>query len=69
MKNVLILCCFSLILGRAASYNVVVVSPVESYLQKKQLEVSKVDAGSENYLGASSSDSFVAELHAQLFAL
>jgi hypothetical protein len=51
MKNVLIICCFSLVLGRASSYNVVVVSPVESYLQKKQMEISKVDANSsENSL-------------------
>ena len=51
MKNVLIICCFSLVLGRSSSYNVVVVSPVESYLQKKQMEISKVDANSsENSL-------------------
>jgi len=51
MKSVLIICCFSLVLGRASSYGVVVVSPVESYLQKKQLEISKVDANSsENSL-------------------
>ena len=50
MKNVLIICCFSLVLGRASSYNVVVVSPVESYLQKKQMEISKVDNSSENSL-------------------
>tara|TARA_B100001113_G_C20773354_1_gene476338 strand:+ start:427 stop:636 length:210 start_codon:yes stop_codon:yes gene_type:complete len=50
MKSILIICCFSLVLGRASSYNVVIVSPVESYLQKKQVEISKVDAASENSL-------------------
>jgi hypothetical protein len=51
MKSVLIICCFSLVLGRSSSYNVVVVSPVESYLQKKQAEISKVDSNrSENSL-------------------
>ena len=50
MKSILIICCFSLVLGRASSYNVVIVSPVESYLQKKQVENSKVDAASENSL-------------------
>tara|TARA_X000001036_G_scaffold159808_1_gene151628 strand:- start:1339 stop:1548 length:210 start_codon:yes stop_codon:yes gene_type:complete len=50
MKNVLILFCFSLMLGKSTTYNVVVVSPVESYLQKKQAEMSVVDAGSENSL-------------------
>ena len=50
MKNVLILFCFSLMLGKSTAYNVVVVSPVESYLQKKQAEMSVVDASSENSL-------------------
>ena len=51
MKSVLIICCFSLVLGRASSYNVVVVSPVESYLQKKQAEFVGADASrSENSL-------------------
>ena len=50
MKSILIICCFSLVLGGASSYNVVIVSPVESYLQKKQVEISKVDAASENSL-------------------
>ena len=50
MKSVLIICCFSLVLGRASSYNVVIVSPVESYLQKKQIEVTQVDASGENSL-------------------
>lgn len=51
MKSVLIICCFSLVLGRSSSYNVVVVSPVESYLQKKQAEIFGADASrSENSL-------------------
>ena len=50
MKSILIICCFSIVLGRASSYNVVIVSPVESYLQKNQVEISKVDAASENSL-------------------
>ena len=35
----------SLSFGRVSSYNVVVVSPVESFIQKKQLEVSSVNNG------------------------
>jgi len=31
--------------GRVASYGVVIVSPVESFIQKKQLEVSSVQEG------------------------
>ena len=50
MKHALIICCFSLVLGRASSYNVVVVSPVESYLQKKQAEIVGADSRSENSL-------------------
>ncbi len=50
MKSVLIICCFSLVLGRASSYSVLVVSPVESYLQKKQAEISEVADRSENSL-------------------
>tara|TARA_Y100000389_G_C17437802_1_gene506625 strand:+ start:241 stop:414 length:174 start_codon:yes stop_codon:yes gene_type:complete len=37
-------------LGKSTAYNVVIVSPVESYLQKKQAEMSVVDASSENSL-------------------
>lgn len=48
MKNVLMVCCFSLVFARTSSYSVVVVSPVESYLQKKQIEISKVDANSSD---------------------
>ena len=33
---------FSLSFGREASYHALVVSPVESYLQKKQLEISTI---------------------------
>ena len=32
--------------GRVASYSVVIVSPVESFIQKKQLEVSATQKGS-----------------------
>ena len=42
----LIACSFSF--ARFSTNYVVVVSPTESYLQKKQLEFSKVDAGSDH---------------------
>ena len=35
----------SMSFGRVSSYNVVIVSPVESFIQKKQLEVSCVKDG------------------------
>ena len=34
---------FSFSFGRVSSYYAVVVSPVESYIQKKQLEVSSIE--------------------------
>ena len=50
MKNLffitLFACSFSF--ARVSGYNTIVVSPVESYIQKKQLEVSRVEDGSEH---------------------
>jgi len=43
--TVLLTC--SLALGRVSTYHVMVVSPVESYIQKKQLEISLVEEGSD----------------------
>ena len=39
---------FSLSFARVSSYYAVVVSPVESYIQKKQLEFSVSDVSSDN---------------------
>ncbi len=39
---------FSLSFARVSSYHAVVVSPVESYIQKKQLEFSVLDSSSDN---------------------
>ena len=48
MKKILIICCFSFILGKNYSYGVVVVSPVESYLQKKQAQLTQIDPGASD---------------------
>ena len=40
--------CFSMSFGRTSSYHTMVVSPVESYIQKKQLEVSAQDGTSDD---------------------
>ena len=40
----------SMSFGRVSSYNVVIVSPVESFIQKKQLEVSCVKDGYDDSL-------------------
>ena len=48
MKKILIICCFSFILGKNSSYGVVVVSPVESYLQKKQAQLTQIDPGASD---------------------
>lgn len=43
-----VLVLFSVSFGRVASYNVIIVSPVESFIQKKQLEVSAAQGGSDD---------------------
>ena len=48
MKKILIICCFSFILGKNSSYGVIVVSPVESYLQKKQAQLKQIDSGASD---------------------
>ena len=51
MKKLLcfgIMVLFSFSFGRVSSYYAVVVSPVESYIQKKQLEFSVRDSSSDN---------------------
>ena len=42
----LVACSFSF--ARVSTYHVMVVSPGESYIQKKQLEISKVEDGSDH---------------------
>ena len=37
----------SMSFGRVSSYNVVIVSPVESFIQKKQLEISRIDGSGD----------------------
>jgi len=39
---------FSFSFGRNASYRTIIVSPVDSYIQKKQLEISIHDEGSDD---------------------
>ena len=39
---------FSLSFGREASYRTIIVSPVDSYIQKKQLEISTIDDFSDD---------------------
>jgi len=39
-------CSFSF--ARVSTYHAVVVSPVESYIQKKQLEISRTEEGSDH---------------------
>ncbi len=50
MKKLLLatvfVCGFSF--ARVSTYHVVVVSPVESYIQKKQVEISKAEQGSDS---------------------
>ncbi len=50
MKKLLLaavlMCAFSF--ARVSTYHVVVVSPVESYIQKKQVEISKADHSSDS---------------------
>ena len=42
---------FSFSFGREASYRTIIVSPVDSYIQKKQLEISIIhDEGSDDSL-------------------
>ena len=48
MIKILIICCFSFILGKNSSYGVIVVSPVESYLQKKQAQLKQIDPGASD---------------------
>ena len=48
MKKILVICCFSFILGKNSSYGVIVVSPVESYLQKKQAQLTQIDPGASD---------------------
>ena len=48
MIKILIICCFSFILGKNSSYGVIVVSPVESYLQKKQAQLTQIDPGASD---------------------
>jgi hypothetical protein len=43
-----VLVLFSVSFGRVASYNTIIVSPVESFIQKKQLEVSAAQNGSDD---------------------
>ena len=43
-----VLVLFSVSFGRVASYNTIIVSPVESFVQKKQLEVSAAQNGSDD---------------------
>ena len=48
MKNICsltLLILFSVSFGRVASYNTIIVSPVESFIQKKQMELSAVEEG------------------------
>lgn len=48
MKNICgltLLILFSVSFGRVASYNTIIVSPVESFIQKKQMELSAVEDG------------------------
>ena len=50
MKKLLcfgIMVLFSFSFGRVSSYYAVVVSPVESYIQKKQLEISSIESVSD----------------------
>ena len=42
------MCCFSFLLSKGSSYGVIVVSPVESYLQKKQAQLTQVDPGASD---------------------
>ena len=46
--KILIMCCFSFLLSKGSSYGVIVVSPVESYLQKKQAQLAQVDSGASD---------------------
>ena len=41
---------FSFSFGREASYRTIIVSPVESYIQKKQLEISIIGEFSDDSL-------------------
>ena len=43
-----VLVLFSVSFGRVASYNTIIVSPVESFIQKKQLEFSAAQKGSDD---------------------
>ena len=48
MKNICgltLLILFSVSFGRVASYNTIIVSPVESFIQKKQMELCAVEEG------------------------
>ena len=48
VKKTLIMCCFSFLLSKGSSYGVIVVSPVESYLQKKQAQLTQIDPGASD---------------------
>jgi len=43
--TVILTCSFAF--ARVSTYQTIVVSPVESYIQKKQVEFSQVDSGSD----------------------
>lgn len=46
LLTVVLMCAFSF--ARISTYHVVVVSPVESYIQKKQVEISKGDQSGDS---------------------
>ncbi len=50
MKQLLLVTMFlcTLSFARVSTYHVVVVSPVESYIQKKQIEISKADQSGDS---------------------
>lgn len=50
MKKLFFIALFacSLSFARVSTYHVIVVSPSESYIQKKQLEISRVESGSDH---------------------
>ena len=45
--GIILVILFSLSFGREASYRTIIVSPVDSYIRKKQLEISAIDNSSD----------------------